>query len=203
MKVQPPGTRQCSSTVTVCSTGRYSAMAGRTRRFGPGSCGLSGGCILTPLFKAAGYTVVVVTNQPDVARGLQRAEVVHQINRELFRVEVTAVYVCFHDDADGCLCRKPAPGLLLDAAHDLGIDLSRSFMVGDRWRDVEAGRRAGCRTVHIDRQYSERSPEYADLVTTSLADAVSWIESTNYRRGPRYGQSQGEWFANKGLCRRG
>jgi D-glycero-D-manno-heptose 1,7-bisphosphate phosphatase len=142
--------------------------------------------------KAAGFALVVVTNQPDVARGLQRHEVVHEINRELRkRVEVAAVYVCFHDDADGCRCRKPAPGLLLDAANDLGLDLTRSFMVGDRWRDVEAGRRAGCRTVYIDRGYSERSPQDADVVTTSLADAVSWIESARYRSGPRSGQSQG------------
>lgn len=142
--------------------------------------------------RTAGYARVVVTNQPDVARGLQRAEVVHQINQELCeRIDVTAVYACFHDDADGCHCRKPAPGLLLDAAHDLRLDLSRSFMVGDRWRDVEAGRRAGCRTVYIDRQYSEPSPENADLVTTSLAEAVSWIEGASYRRGRRNGQSQG------------
>ena len=127
--------------------------------------------------KVAGYVPVVVTNQPDVARGLQRAEVVYEINRELRkRVEVAAVYVCFHDDSDGCDCRKPGPGLLLHAAADLGLDLTRSFMVGDRWRDVEAGRRAGCRTVYIDRRYSERSPEDADLVATSLAEAVSWIE---------------------------
>lgn len=140
----------------------------------------------------AGYAPVVVTNQPDVARGLQRAEVVHEINRELRkRVDVAAVYVCFHDDADGCHCRKPAPGLLLDAAHDLGLDLSRSFMVGDRWRDVEAGHRAGCRTVYIDRQYSERSPQDADVVTTSLAEAVSWIEGARYRGGRRNGRSQG------------
>jgi D-glycero-D-manno-heptose 1,7-bisphosphate phosphatase len=143
--------------------------------------------------KAVGFALVVVTNQPDVARGLQRAEVVHQINRELCQRidDLTAVYVCFHDDVDGCHCRKPAPGLLLDAAHDLGLDLSRSFMVGDRWRDVEAGRRAGCRTVYIDRQYSEPSPENADLVTGSLADAVSWIERASYPRGRRNGQSQG------------
>ena len=142
--------------------------------------------------QVAGYALVVVTNQPDVARGLQQAEVVHEINRELRkRVELTALYVCFHDDADGCQCRKPAPGLLFDAAHDLGLDLSRSFMVGDRWRDVEAGRRAGCRTVFIDRRYSERSPQDADVVTTSLAEAVSWIEDARYRSGRWSGQSQG------------
>lgn len=140
--------------------------------------------------QAAGFTLVVVTNQPDVARGLQRKEVVHEINRELCkRVEVAAVYVCFHDDADACRCRKPAPGLLVDAAHDLGLDLSRSFMVGDRWRDVEAGRRAGCHTVYIDRRYSERSPGPADIVTTGLAEAVSWIEKKRYSSTRWSGQS--------------
>jgi D-glycero-D-manno-heptose 1,7-bisphosphate phosphatase len=131
---------------------------------------------------AAGFILVVVTNQPDVARGLQREEVVHEINQELRRrVQVAALYVCFHDDADGCRCRKPAPGLLLEAADDLGLNLGRSFMVGDRWRDVEAGRRAGCQTVYIDRGYAERRPEDPGVITTGLAEAVSWIEDRRYR----------------------
>lgn len=140
--------------------------------------------------EAAGFILVVVTNQPDVARGTQRREVVHDINRELCgQLPVAAVYVCFHDDADECGCRKPAPGLLFEAAHDLGLDLSRSFMVGDRWRDVEAGRRAGCRTVYIDRNYSEPAPELPDVVTTGLTEAVSWIEDRRYRGG----RWTGEW----------
>jgi D-glycero-D-manno-heptose 1,7-bisphosphate phosphatase len=122
--------------------------------------------------------VVVVTNQPDVARGRQSDEEAREINRVLERwIELDAVYMCPHDDTDNCSCRKPAPGLLLKAARELGLDLSRSFMVGDRWRDVEAGRRAGCKTVHIDRRYSEPQPERADLVTSSLGGAVSWIEA--------------------------
>ena len=142
--------------------------------------------------EAAGFTLVVVTNQPDVARGKQRREVVHDINEELIRhLPVEAVYVCFHDDADGCRCRKPAPGLLLEAADDLGLDLGRSFMVGDRWRDIEAGRRAGCRTVHIDRHYAERAPERPDVVTTGLAEAVNWIKETRYRGGRWSGTSGG------------
>lgn len=139
----------------------------------------------------ARFVLVVVTNQPDVARGTQSREVVDDINRELCRqLPVAAVYACFHDDADGCRCRKPAPGLLLDAARDLGIDLNRSFMVGDRWRDVEAGRRAGCRTVHIDRHYAERSPQLPDVVTTGLAEAASWIEDRGYR-GARWSGTSG------------
>ena len=104
-------------------------------------------------------------------------QVVDAIHRELrSRVQLDGLYVCLHDDADGCGCRKPAPGLLIAAAVDLGLDLGRSVMVGDRWRDVEAGRRAGCRTVHIYRGYRESPPEGADAVAPSLAEAVRWIE---------------------------
>lgn len=126
---------------------------------------------------ALGFVLVVVTNQPDVARGDLEVEVVEDIHRQLRReVPLDGLYVCLHDDADGCGCRKPAPGMLTAAAADLGLDLGRSVMVGDRWRDVEAGRRAGCRTVHIDRGYRERLPRGADFVAPSLAEAVRWIE---------------------------
>jgi D-glycero-D-manno-heptose 1,7-bisphosphate phosphatase len=138
--------------------------------------------------RAAGFAVVVVTNQPDVARGVVSKDEIDAIHREMCRlVPVDAVYACFHDDKDGCPCRKPAPGLLLDAAAEMAIDLAHSFMVGDRWRDVEAGRRAGCCTVHIDRNYSERLPEGADWVTLSLSEAVDWIEGATAVRGARSG----------------
>jgi D-glycero-D-manno-heptose 1,7-bisphosphate phosphatase len=127
---------------------------------------------------ALGFALVVVTNQPDVARGQIDVEVVEDIHRELGRqVQIDGLYVCFHDDADGCGCRKPAPGLLTAAAADLGLELVRSVMVGDRWRDVEAGQRAGCRTVHIDRGYREQLPLGADCVASNLAEAVRWIEN--------------------------
>lgn len=83
--------------------------------------------------------------------------------------------VCYHDDADGCECRKPKPGMLLAAARDFGIDLARSFMVGDRWRDIEAGRRAGCRTIFVDYGYEEPRPEGFDFATDSLLGAAEWI----------------------------
>lgn len=127
--------------------------------------------------RALGFMLVIVTNQPDVARGLLDVDDVDAIHGELRRqIPVDGLYVCLHDDADRCPCRKPAPGLLVDAAVEMGIDLGRSIMVGDRWRDVEAGRRAGCLTVHIDRGYREQVPQGADAVTPSLAEAVRWIE---------------------------
>jgi D-glycero-D-manno-heptose 1,7-bisphosphate phosphatase len=84
--------------------------------------------------------------------------------------------ICPHDDRDGCHCRKPAPGLLVEAQKRYGIDLARSFLVGDRWRDIDAGRAAGCRTVHLDRSYRERGPSLPpDARVHSLPDAVDWI----------------------------
>ncbi len=83
--------------------------------------------------------------------------------------------VCPHDDRDGCACRKPKPGMLEDAARAADLSLPGSFMVGDRWRDVEAGQRAGCTTVFIDRQYAERRPDRPDATVASLPEAAEWI----------------------------
>lgn len=133
--------------------------------------------------REAGLALIVVSNQPDVARHIQAPAEVDAIHAELFKhVPVDDVYVCFHDDADGCGCRKPAPGLLQAAAERHGLDLPASFMVGDRWRDVEAGRRAGCRTVFIDHGWDERRP-VADAVVTGVLDAARWILHTLDRGG--------------------
>jgi D-glycero-D-manno-heptose 1,7-bisphosphate phosphatase len=126
--------------------------------------------------KAAGYLLVVVTNQPDVARGAQSRQGVEAIHARLAsQLPIDAFRVCYHDDRDGCLCRKPKPGLIVDAARDFGIDLRQSVMVGDRWRDVEAGRHAGCATAFIDCGYTERKPDKPDTVVLSLRQATDWI----------------------------
>ncbi len=125
--------------------------------------------------RQAGYTLVVVTNQPDLSRGGLGSAVLQEMHDLLSaRLPLEAFYVCPHDDIDRCPCRKPAPGLLLRAARELDLDLDRSFLVGDRWRDIEAGRSAGCRTILIDWGYDEprRAP---DLTVSSLAEAADWI----------------------------
>ena len=129
--------------------------------------------------RATGFRLVVVTNQPDVARGTQTREGVEQIHARLAaELPIDEFRVCYHDDLDRCDCRKPAPGLLLAAARDAGIDLRRSVIVGDRWRDISAGRSAGCRTVFVDWHYDEALRDQPDLRVSSLADAVDWIIAT-------------------------
>lgn len=124
----------------------------------------------------AGYWLIVVTNQPDVARGSMPRALVDSINAWLqSELPLDAVLTCFHDGVDQCDCRKPKPGLLLTAARNFGIDLPASFMVGDRWRDVEAGRRAGCRTFFIDYGYDEKQPESYDFCVGSLLEAAKKI----------------------------
>jgi D-glycero-D-manno-heptose 1,7-bisphosphate phosphatase len=129
--------------------------------------------------KAAGFLLIVVTNQPDVARGAQSREAVEAINRAIAaQLPIDDFFVCWHDDPDGCDCRKPKPGLLLDAARRYGIDMHRSFLIGDRWRDIDAGAAAQCRTVLIDRHYRERAPQQApDFRAESLTAAAEWIFS--------------------------
>ena len=127
--------------------------------------------------KALGLPLIVVTNQPDVARGAQTGNAVEAIHRRLGReLPVDEFLSCFHDDADGCECRKPKPGLILEGAARHGADLSRSFLIGDRWRDVDAGQAAGCFTIWIDRGYRERGPARPpDARVGSLGEAVDWI----------------------------
>ena len=126
--------------------------------------------------KREGFLLVVVTNQPDVARGrVSRAEV-DAINAKLAGcLPLDAIEVCEHDDKEHCDCRKPKPGMILRAQQKLDIDLARSFMVGDRWRDIEAGRRAGCRTVLIGEGYGEPFPCAPTVKVVSLPRAASWI----------------------------
>jgi len=128
------------------------------------------------LLKAAGYLLIVVTNQPDVARGTTPRETVEKINDFLrSALPVDDFRTCYHDSGDGCDCRKPLPGALLAAARQYAIDLPTSFMVGDRWRDIEAGEKAGCKTIFIDYGYNEKQPETPDYRVLSLRDAADVI----------------------------
>ena len=127
--------------------------------------------------KQAGYLLIVVTNQPDIARGTVTRATVDEINLVLgTALPIDEFVVCAHDDTDGCSCRKPKPGMVLEAAVRHAVDLGQSFLIGDRWRDVDCGASAGVLTVLIDRGYRERPPDHApDFVAGSLAGAADWI----------------------------
>lgn len=133
--------------------------------------------------KAAGFHLIVATNQPDVGRGTLKQAIVDGIHDHLRQLlPVDEVRVCFHPGKglSDCDCRKPKPGMLLAAARQHGIDLARSWMVGDRWRDIDCGHAAGCRTVFIDYGYAEDLRQKPDFSAGNLGEAADIILAHTY-----------------------
>lgn len=122
-----------------------------------------------------GFEIIVITNQPDVARGWVSREAVDLVNQYVSEaLGIWDIRACFHTEQDRCECRKPEPGMILEAAREHDIDLENSFMVGDRGSDVEAGKRAGCKTVLISNSRDEGDPDH---IAASLMAATGWIVS--------------------------
>jgi D-glycero-D-manno-heptose 1,7-bisphosphate phosphatase len=133
--------------------------------------------------KRAGFLLVVVTNQPDVGRGTGSCEIVEAMHAHLRAAipSLDAIEVCFHAGADHgepCECRKPRPGMLLRAAAAHAIDLKQSFLIGDRWRDVDCAHAAGCRAIFIDHGYRENLREKPELTVANFSEAVGAIVNT-------------------------
>ncbi|HEV2319800.1 MAG TPA: HAD-IIIA family hydrolase [Verrucomicrobiae bacterium] len=130
--------------------------------------------------KAAGFLLVVATNQPDVGRGILESSVVEKIHAQMrAELPIDRVEVCYHagQGQSQCDCRKPKPGMLLRAARELNADLSQCWMVGDRWRDVDCGHAAGCKTIFIDRGYAEKLKQPPDFRAKNLLEAAEIIVS--------------------------
>jgi D-glycero-D-manno-heptose 1,7-bisphosphate phosphatase len=126
--------------------------------------------------QSANFEIVVVTNQPDVARKTLNKETVLKIHSEIQKLlGIRYFYTCFHDNSDDCQCRKPKSGLLLAAAEELKINLRKSYLVGDRWKDVEAGQNLGCKCFFINNEYEEKKPNQPYIAVDSLHDAVRII----------------------------
>ena len=120
------------------------------------------------------YRLFVVSNQPDVTQGLLAQSALEQMTHGIkTSMPIDRVMTCIHDDHDGCTCRKPKPGMLHEVAVSEGIDLFRSFVIGDSWKDVQAGRNAGCATILLRREYN-RGVE-ADYSVENMAEAVDLI----------------------------
>jgi D-glycero-D-manno-heptose 1,7-bisphosphate phosphatase len=128
--------------------------------------------------KSAGFLLVVATNQPDVGRGTLSRDAVEEIHRFMSQqLALDRVEVCYHPGKgqSDCSCRKPKPGMLLHAANELGIDLGKSWMIGDRWRDIDCGHAAQCRTIFIDRDYNEPLRQKPDYRANGLLEAAELI----------------------------
>lgn len=124
----------------------------------------------------AGFLLIVVTNQPDVARGTQTRETVEAMHARLLdELPLDEIRGCYETDGPDCTCYKPKPGMVLAAAATHGIDLGASYLVGDRWRDVDCARAAGCRAVFVDRGYEEKLRSSPDVVVGGIADAARYI----------------------------
>jgi D-glycero-D-manno-heptose 1,7-bisphosphate phosphatase len=123
--------------------------------------------------KDAGFRLVVVTNQPDVGSGLIAQNVIEEMHLRLAELlPIDAIEACYHRQGDGCDCRKPKPGMLRRAADRLSLDCARSFMIGDRVSDVEAGRMVDCTTIFIDLGYVDERSGRADFAVSSLGEAA-------------------------------
>lgn len=137
----------------------------------------------------AGLPVIVVTNQSGVGRGYFPESLVQSVHELMSQqlaaanAHLHAIYYCPHTSADGCDCRKPKTGMLAQAAREHGLDLHRSFVVGDRHADVELARRAGARSILVRTGYGEgeylwNAPNWEfqpDFVAADLAGAIHWI----------------------------
>jgi D-glycero-D-manno-heptose 1,7-bisphosphate phosphatase len=129
------------------------------------------------------YVPVVVTNQPDVARGTTTESNVNILNSHIGKMtNIEFFYTCFHDDIDLCDCRKPSPGLIKRAATELSLDIPNSYLVGDRWRDIAAAQAAGCQSFFIDYSYPELNPKMPYVKVFSLLEAVQIMIGVKYAR---------------------
>jgi len=127
-------------------------------------------------FRDAGLKVIVVTNQPDVATGKQSLEIVEEIHNFLLgNFAIDEIKACYCVEGEDCPCYKPKPKMILDAAEEWGVNLARSFMIGDRWRDVGAGQASNCTTFFIDYGYDEKQPDKPDYKVASLTEAAQII----------------------------
>jgi D-glycero-D-manno-heptose 1,7-bisphosphate phosphatase len=138
----------------------------------------------TRRLKELGFVLIVVTNQPDISTGRNSMATLDRMHEEMRRrLPLDEIKVCVHVDADRCDCRKPKPGMLLEAARERGIDLTQSIMIGDRWRDIEAGHAAGCSTIMIDWESHQERPSTPHKTVRSLPEAVAYIIGREHSEG--------------------
>tara|TARA_Y100001958_G_C21165319_1_gene498290 strand:+ start:131 stop:685 length:555 start_codon:yes stop_codon:yes gene_type:complete len=131
-----------------------------------------------------GFKIFVVTNQPDVGKKILPKKKLNQMHKILRKkTSIKNIYTCIHTAKQFCMCRKPKPGMLIKAAKDHNIDLKKSYMVGDRAKDIACGKRAGCKTIFINRNYKEKKPKSQNASFKNLIEATNYIiERTCYEK---------------------
>jgi D-glycero-D-manno-heptose 1,7-bisphosphate phosphatase len=116
-----------------------------------------------------GHEIVVVTNQPEISSGVISEDLTLEIHNTISSITgIKHFYFCGHNDMHNCECRKPKPGMIIQAAQDLDLDLTQSYLVGDRWKDIQAGQKAGCTCYFIDNEYDEIRPSPPFITVKSL-----------------------------------
>jgi len=141
------------------------------------------------MFNRAGLKVIIVTNQSAIGRGLLTKTKLKEIHDTLLKIlyfkgaRIDAIYYCPHHPSEDCMCRKPRPGLLLEASKDHNINLKRSYMIGDKLIDIEAGKRVGCKTILVKTGYGKKeinkinNGNCPDFITNNLYEAAKTIIS--------------------------
>jgi D-glycero-D-manno-heptose 1,7-bisphosphate phosphatase len=128
--------------------------------------------------KSLGYFLFCVTNQPDVGRGLQSREIVESFHATILaELPIEKVFACYHNDRDKCSCRKPRPGMIVEAQKEYDLNLAASWLIGDRWKDIDAGAAAGCNTVFLEYGYDEKLKTEPDYTISQLAQLVPLIRA--------------------------
>ncbi len=130
--------------------------------------------------KKLGFLVILITNQPDISKKKLKISTLDKMNDKIYRnLDVDDIFFCIHSSEDNCNCRKPKTGMLLESQKKYNINLNKSFMIGDRKKDIDSGIKAGCKTIFINRNYNEERPTRQNYTTTSLYKAVEYIKKLN------------------------
>lgn len=138
------------------------------------------------IFRNLSLQIVIVTNQPDASRGSITTEQIVEINNYILKLTgISNIYTCFHDNHNQCDCRKPLPGLLTKAAKELNIDLNKSYMVGDRWSDVEAGNAAGCQSFLVIKEHLAKNSGIPYTPVLNLYEAALIIKKDLHGKNHR------------------
>tara|TARA_Y100000996_G_C22342075_1_gene569100 strand:+ start:206 stop:739 length:534 start_codon:yes stop_codon:yes gene_type:complete len=132
---------------------------------------------LIKLLKKKKFKKIIITNQPDIKTGKLTKHSLRTINNDIkLFFSIDDIFVCTHNKFDKCHCRKPKIGMIKLAEKKWNLDLKKSYLIGDRWKDIDAGNKAGCKTIYIDYNYDEKKPKKPIYSFKSLTQMLCQVE---------------------------